>query len=87
MREKIVESESRLRSIWENSLDGMRLLDENGIIVDVNKAYCKLVGMEINQLRCKPFNIVYEIRDSSDEAIQRFRERFRNRTIEKKFEV
>lgn len=87
MLEQIVESESRFRSIWENSLDGMRLLDENGIIVDVNPAYCKLVGMELNQLRGTPLNIVYETRDSSDEAIQRFRERFRNRTIDKKFEV
>lgn len=87
MLEQIVESESRFRSIWENSLDGMRLIDANGNIVDVNPAYCKLVGMELNQLRGKPLNIVYEWRDSSDEAIQRFRERFRNRTIDKKFEV
>lgn len=87
MLEQIVESESRFRSIWENSLDGMRLLDENGIIVDVSPAYCKLIGMELNQLKGNPLNIVYETRDSSEEAIQRFKERFRNRTIDKKFEV
>ncbi|MEP0860337.1 MAG: PAS domain S-box protein [Ignavibacterium sp.] len=87
MLEQIVESEERFRSIWENSLDGMRLLDENGIIVDVNPAYCRLVGMELNQLRGRPLNIVYEIKDNSDESIKRFRERFRGKTIDKKFEV
>lgn len=87
MLEQIVESESRFRSIWENSLDGMRLLDENGIIVDVNDAYCKLVGMEVNQLRGKPLNVVYEIKDNSQEAVNKFRERFKKRTVEKKFEV
>jgi len=87
MLEQIVESESRFRSIWENSLDGMRLLDENGIIVDVNPAYCKLVGMELNQLRGKPLNVIYEVQDSSESAIKRYRERFINRTVEKKFEV
>ncbi len=87
MLEQIVESEERFRSIWENSLDGMRLLDENGIIVDVNPAYCRLVGMELNQLRGRPLNIVYEIKDNSDESIKRFRERFRSKTIDKKFEV
>lgn len=87
MLEQIVESESRFRSIWENSLDGMRLLDENGIIVDVNDAYCKLVGMEINQLRGKPLNIVYEFRDNSEASLRRFINRFRNREVDKKFEV
>lgn len=87
MLEQIVESESRFRSIWENSLDGMRLLDERGIIVDANEAYCKLVGMELNQLRGKPLNVVYDLKDNSDEAIQKFTERFRKRTVDKKFEV
>lgn len=87
MLEQIVESESRFRSIWENSLDGMRLLDERGTIVDANEAYCKLVGMELNQLRGKPLNVVYEIKDNSEEEIQRFINRFRNRIVDKKFEV
>lgn len=87
MLEQIVESESRFRSIWENSLDGMRLLDENAIIVDVNPAYCKLVGMELNQLKGKPLNITYQIRDNSEESIRKFRERFENRTVKKTFEV
>ena len=39
-------SETLFRSVWENSVDGMRLTDENGVIVAVNDAFCKLVGLE-----------------------------------------
>ncbi len=87
MFQEITESESKFRSIWENSLDGMRLLDENAIIVDVNEAYCKLVQKDAGQLRSKIYNTVYEIRDSSSEAIQRFKDRFHSRTVDKKMEV
>jgi PAS domain S-box-containing protein len=52
-------SEMLFRSVWENSVDGMRLTDENGVIIAVNKAYCKLFGMEAEQLEGKPFTIVY----------------------------
>ena len=52
-------SEMLFRSVWENSVDGMRLTDENGVIVAVNKAYCKLVGMEAEELEGKLFTIVY----------------------------
>lgn len=87
MLEKVIESESRFRSIWENSIDGMRLLDENGIIVDVNDAYCKLVQRSANQLRGKLLNIVYEIKDSSLPALKKYKDKFNNRSVEKKFEV
>ena len=39
-------SETLFRSVWENSVDGMRLTDENGIIVAVNDAFCQLVGLK-----------------------------------------
>ena len=38
-------SETLFRSVWENSVDGMRLTDENGMIVAANQAFCRLVGM------------------------------------------
>lgn len=87
MLEKIIESESRFRSIWENSLDGMRLLDENGIIVDVNDAYCKLVQMSADQLRGKILNVVYKVNDSSPSAIKEYKDKFDSRNVEKKIEV
>ena len=36
-------SEERFRAIWEESFDGMRLLDSSGTIVMVNDAFCKQI--------------------------------------------
>jgi len=35
-------SEMLFRSVWENSVDGMRLTDQNGLIIAVNSAFCRL---------------------------------------------
>ena len=52
-------SETLFRSVWENSVDGMRLTDENGNIVAVNTAFCRLVGKAAQQLDGRPFTVVY----------------------------
>jgi PAS domain S-box-containing protein len=36
-------SEAKFRDVWEQSRDGMRLLDEQGMIIQVNEAFCRLV--------------------------------------------
>ncbi len=79
-------SEMLFRSVWENSVDGMRLTDENGVIVAVNDAYCKLVQMEGSALEGKPFPIVYSGIMSLDEFLQLHREHFRDRATEHKIE-
>ncbi len=57
-------SESRFRNIWEQSNDGMRLTDENGIMVAVNKAFCKLVNMAEEELINQPFYIIYKMNEA-----------------------
>jgi len=52
-------SEMLFRSVWENSVDGMRLTDQNGLIIAVNSAFCRLVGMEAGALEGKPFTVVF----------------------------
>ena len=42
--EKIVNSENTFKIIWERSSDGMRLTDDQGIIVMCNNAYAEMVG-------------------------------------------
>ena len=69
-------SETLFRSVWENSVDGMRLTDENGVIVAVNDAYCKLVGMEAQALEGKPFTVVYAASENSGEIARTHREHF-----------
>ena len=79
-------SEMLFRSVWENSVDGMRLTDENGVIVAVNDAYCKLVQMEASALEGKPFPVVYGGAITHDEFLQFHREHFRDRVTEHKIE-
>jgi two-component system cell cycle sensor histidine kinase/response regulator CckA len=78
-------SEMLFRTVWENSVDGMRLSDENGVIIAINDAYCKLVQMERPALEGKPFTVVYS-GSSSEELLGRHREHFRDRAAERKIE-
>ena len=79
-------SETLFRSVWENSVDGMRLTDENGIIVATNQAYCKLVGKTHEQLEGKPFTVVYSARQDWEEMLRQHCERFHGGIIREKLE-
>ncbi|PIZ69517.1 MAG: hypothetical protein COY19_01745, partial [Candidatus Marinimicrobia bacterium CG_4_10_14_0_2_um_filter_48_9] len=73
------EINKRYRLIWESTIDGMRLTDADGIILDVNAAYCKMVHKDRNDLVGKPLSIVYQ---GDYERIERkHQERFKNRSI------
>lgn len=76
-------SELRFHSVWENSVDGMRLTDENGTIIAVNKAFCKLVDLKFEELEGKPFTVTYSTTANHADLLKRYQERFRNRTIAK----
>ncbi len=58
--EEVKNSELWFRSIWENSKDGMRLLDSTGIIIDVNEAYCQLIQYKREELIGQPFTVIYD---------------------------
>ncbi|MBK7632399.1 MAG: PAS domain S-box protein [Ignavibacteriales bacterium] len=83
---EIIGSEQKFRSIWESSVDAMRLVDENGVIINVNDSYCNLFGLKKENLIGSIFNISYIITESEN-WISGFKERFKNRTILKKFET
>jgi len=79
-------SETLFRSVWENSVDGMRLTDENGVIVAVNDAYCKLAGLEAPSLEGKPFTVVYAASQNGEAMLQQLREHFATRAEQRKRE-
>ncbi len=73
-------NELQFRSVWTNSFDGMRLIDENGICILTNDAYCKMVGMNSKQLEGFNYSIIYN--DTSQEKqVLSFIERFKKREI------
>ena len=69
-------SEMLFRSVWENSVDGMRLTDGNGVIIAVNKAYCELVGMKAEELEGKLFTVVYAESENPQAMLEKHREHF-----------
>ena len=79
-------SETLFRSVWENSVDGMRLTDENGNIAAVNSAYGRLVGLPQEQLEGRPFTVVYGAGTDWDRLLQGHRQNFRAGIAEQKAE-
>lgn len=81
-------SENLFRSIWDNSLDGMRLTDKNGIVVKVNQAFCNLVNKRKDELENKSLAEVYkpELREHIHTShIKNFRNNAIKPYIEKEF--
>lgn len=70
----LADSEALFRSVWDNSLDAMRLTDETGRILAVNQAFCRLfqtteagaVGRMVNEL----------FHQEHDQSLQEYLSRF-----------
>ena len=45
--------------VWEKSFDSMRLLNEDGTVLSVNKAFCKLVEKKEEELLGTSYNYIY----------------------------
>jgi len=71
--------------LWDISVDGMRLVDENGNILLVNDSFCKIFHMEKEQLLGKPFSIVYD-KDEQEDALKTFQTDIRNNKIKTLFD-
>src|ERR1043166_3471436 len=67
-------SEMLFHSVWENSVDGMRLTDEDGNIVAVNEAFCRLVGLPRHELEGAPFTVIYAESENPERILQIGRE-------------
>jgi len=80
-------SETLFRSVWENSVDGMRLTDEHGTIIAANQAYCRLVAMPHEQLEGKPFTVVYSDKEDGIALLREHGEYFRAGIIREKREL
>ena len=74
-------SEARFRSVWEHSVDGMRLTDREGRILAVNDAFCRLVNLPREKLIGELFSVAYA-GHGPDEGIEAYQRRFDTGTIE-----
>jgi PAS domain S-box-containing protein len=79
-------SETLFRSVWVNSADGMRLTDENGTIVAVNEAFCRMVALPHQQLEGKPHTVIFSSKSDWEMLRQSHREHFHSGSLEDKQE-
>jgi PAS domain S-box-containing protein len=79
-------SETLFRSVWENSVDGMRLMDANGTIIAANQAFCRLVGLTHEQVEGKPFTVAYSASLDWEKMLREHCEKFRAGIIRDKQE-
>jgi PAS domain S-box-containing protein len=79
-------SETLFRSVWENSMDGMRLTDENGTVVAANEAFCRLVGLPQEQLEGKPFVVIYSAAQDHEKMLREHGDLFRTGSVREKQE-
>ena len=83
--EALKKSEFGFRTVWENSASGMRITDENSIIMNVNDAFCNMFGKSKEELEGQSLAVIYSSEEK--ERIQlKHHERFHLRTVATHFE-
>jgi two-component system, sensor histidine kinase and response regulator len=85
IEQQLRSSEVQFRSIWENSRDGNRLTDANGMVLRVNEAFCRLVGKTKAEMEGKTFGEIFAP-ENRERAVERYRQRFAAREVEADFE-
>lgn len=71
--------------LWGISIDGMRVIDEQGIMININDAFCKIVGMEKKDLLNHPFSIIYA-QDQIENALEIYTQDLKNNALKTRFE-
>lgn len=85
LKEDVLNTDLLFGQLWEISVDGMRLIDEDGNILLVNDSFCKIFEVQKEQLIGKPFSIVY-IKEEQEPALKSFQTDIRKNEIKTFFE-
>lgn len=85
-RSQLASSENTFRRIWEESLDGMKLTDENGIVYMCNNAFASMMDKKKNEIEKFPFTVIYD-KSYKDRFLEKFKADFKNRSFKEKVEV
>ena len=83
-KNKLKQSETVFRSVWENSLDAKRLCNKNGIILRVNNAFCKLFEKPKEEFINKSFQIAYK---TDENALNIFSQNVKSNSVIPRQEV
>jgi PAS domain S-box-containing protein len=89
----LIKSELLFKSIWNNSIDGMRILDQNGKIFMVNPAFCSMFELSEKELIGKPISVLFnknlpQIKNKKirEKELNKLKEDIRRKNIPYRFE-
>lgn len=85
-QKRLSESENIFKSIWDNSIEGLRITDQNGIVKMCNNAYASMIGKEKDEVEGKYFSEAYA-ENFQAKALKRFREIFSEEGFRSKYEA
>ena len=85
LKEELSNIDLLFGQLWEISVDGMRLVDEDGNILLVNDAFCKIFQIDREKVIGKPFSLVYKS-EEQETALKRYREDIQNEKLKTLFE-
>jgi len=71
---------------WEISVDGMRVTNEQGEILAVNEAFCRIVDMPREKLEGKLFPVIYD-KSEHETALKIYDEDLKNDALKTHFEA
>ncbi len=83
--EKLRSTEMLFKTMWENSYDGMRLTDENGIIYICNGAFAKMMDRSVYEIEGKPISSIYD-EDKWEDILSTYQENFKTENIRTNYE-
>ena len=78
-------SEARFRAVWEASADAMALSDEQGTVLDVNRAYLHLYGYSYEEVVGQNFAVIFS-EEFRTEANAQYRQAFYSHEVPPAFE-
>lgn len=79
-KQKLFSSENIFNSIWSNTKDGMRLTDQDGMVVLCNTAFANLFGKPVEDIINHPFSDLYST-DRSEQIIKNYKRNFIQGTV------
>ncbi|MGE5400378.1 MAG: ATP-binding protein [Ignavibacteriales bacterium] len=78
--EELRKSQFQFSQVWDKSADGMRITDENGVMVKVNEAFCMMTGKTKNELEGHVYSVIYKTNDQ-EAGLRIYKERFSTRSV------
>jgi|GEM_PF-882106 PAS domain S-box-containing protein len=88
----LLKSEKQFKQVWNNAVDGMRIIDIEGKITSVNDAFCTLIGKSKEELIGKNFSVIYDDQNlenpdlgDQEEKLRKFKGKISDNDIEPRF--